>query len=221
MQRGALAVLLALVLAAGAIAYGEYVLPDGTVSGPSHELANVVKDDARTTVDKNFNGIVDEAESCPTCPAPAGAGPSGAIYGAQGQVLPGGMPVKVPAGASITYLRLTSGCNLVSSSSENSGSLVSIVIDWNARSIKGFIFAPFVPPGQYVGYIIIPGGIGRWNVQNAVSNVAYHHDASVGEQCKWPGWCNTIQLDFENKAITKMPLYHSGCDLFSGVIESA
>lgn len=230
MQRGAVAVIIALVLVAGAVAYGEYVLPDGTVSGTSHEAANVVKDDARTTVDKNLNGIVDEAEFCPTCPAPGGgAGPAGMFYGSQGQVMPGGFPVKVPAGASLTHIRVTGGCMQGGTSytglyggggqySVSYGSLIDILIDWNARTIKGFVFSPGEGSFQSLS-TPLPGGVGKWNVQNAQNRVSYAPGVS-GETCLWPGWCTTVELDLQNKTITKLPVYYSGCNLFSGSIQS-
>lgn len=199
--------------------------PDGTVVGPAHPLSTIVKDDVASTVDANLNGIIDQAEGCPTCAGGGGAIDARFVGGLpfptlssaiNGQIYGEKFPIQVSPTASLTVVTLQSGENagdLLYDGCSGSGAYVystyitftEAVIDWNARSIRAVQYAsePLggLPPEQRI-----------WQQSNAQNNVVYYSDT-----CPSAG-CPEVMVDFDNRVIHRLPL--GGKDAFAGTVET-
>jgi len=213
--------LLVVAIALGSLvaAYGGQLLPGGIVTGTSHPLSTVVKDDARTSVDRNVNGIIDEAEACPTCVGGGAidirhvADDTQGVPSSKGEPL----PLQLAPDATVSVVTLRQGwietiwCGPNGPTGPGSKQYVArdiiftdIKIDWRARTIQGVQYGS--RPTLAVGF---------WDVSAAQSDVKYYADA-----CTSPG-CPALMVDFEDKVIETLPKASGGYgDSFAGTVET-
>lgn len=154
--RMTLVILIALACAFIVAAYAGYLVPPGIVplGVGSHELASVVGDDAKHSVDKNLNGIIDYADSCNSCGGGGvGGAPSRVVFSvtldtsyaldaSKNPTMQGAQfPLQLPISATYTTVRLEGGVTQVRVgrstdwSGTNSGLFLSI--DWVNRKVRG------------------------------------------------------------------------------------
>lgn len=222
--RGISTALIAMLLMASLATAAVQLQPDGKVIGqPVHPLSTIIKDDIASTVDANLNGIIDEAEGCPTCVGGSGGIDARFVGGTpfatlssaiNGQIYSEKFPIRLAPNAALTVVSLQSGdihtdvisdgCSGGFASIRQVGVTYSdIIINWNARTLRGVLYGA---NAFGLGSLV-------WEPVNPQSNVRYY---GVGS-CPSPG-CPSLMVDFDNRIIYELPL--GGSAVFAGTVET-